>query len=66
MNVREWLRRVFTRHDMREACTDPLKHEYDPNYSRVSRIDIQRMPGRTTNWPVTTERFSHELNEEHE
>lgn len=66
VNVRSWFARVMTRIRMKKAPSDPLRHQYDPTHSRVSRIDIDRMPRRTTNWPVTVERFDHELNEEHE
>lgn len=66
MDVREWFVRAMTRMRLRKAPSDPLRHEYDPTHSRVSRIDMRRMPGRTTNWPVTVERFDTELNEEHE
>lgn len=66
MNVRDWFVRVMTRVRMRKAPSDPLRHEYDPTHSRVSRIDMQRQSGRTTSWPVTVDRFDTELNEEHE
>lgn len=66
VNVRDWFVRVMTRVRRRKAPSDPLRHEYDPSYSRVSVIDMQRMPRRTTNWPATVERFDTELNEEHE
>jgi hypothetical protein len=66
VNVREWLRRVITRRGYKERRTDPLRASYDPEYSRISHIDVQRMPGRTTNWPQTVERFNVEMNEEHE
>ena len=66
MSVRDWFVRTMTRVRSRKALSDPLRHEYDPTYSRVSRIDMTRMPRRTTNWPITVERFDHELNEEHE
>lgn len=66
MNVRDWFVRVMTRVRRRKAPSDPLRHEYDPTYSRVSTIDMQRQPGRTTSWPVTTHRFDPEMNEVHE
>lgn len=66
MSVRDWFVRVMTRVRRRKAPSDPLRNEYDPNYSRVSQIDMQRQPGRTTRWPVTVDRFDTELNEVHE
>lgn len=66
MNVRDVFVRAMTRMRLRKAPSDPLRHAHDPTHSRVSRIDMTRMPKRTTNWPVTVERFNHELNEEHE
>jgi hypothetical protein len=66
VNVRGWLRRVTTRLGYKRRVTDPLRTSYDPKYSRISNIDITRMPGRTTRWPQAVERFDVELNEEHE
>jgi len=66
VNVRDWFVRVMTRVRTRKTPSDPLRQRYDPTYSRVSRIDMQRQPGRTTNWPVTVERFDTDLNEVHE
>lgn len=66
MNVRDWFVRVMTRVRRRKAPSDPLRHVYDPTYSRVSQIDMQRQLGRTTSWPVTVHRFDTDLNEEHE
>lgn len=66
MNIRDWFVRVMTRVRRRKAPSDPLRNVYDPTYSRVSQIDMQRQLGRTTSWPVTVDRFDIELNEEHE
>ena len=66
MSVRDVFVRVMSRIRTRKTRSDPLRHVYDPTHSRVSTIDMTRMPRRTTNWPVTVERFDHELNEEHE
>lgn len=66
VNVREWFVRTMQRVRLRKAPSDPLRHEYDPEYSRVSHIDMQRQPGRTTSWPVTVDRFDTDLNEVHE